>query len=323
MTRVKAVVAPVLKEEPPLHIKYRPQHLDDVRGQDAVVRSLSKALTGGNVPHAFLFTGPAGTGKTTLARIIAKSVRCEPANIIEVDAATNTGIDDVRALTELLAYQGFGDNPNKVVIVDECHALSKAAWGALLKSVEEPPAHVYWVLCTTDDGKVPDTIKTRCVSYNLRAARRDDILDLLDFVCNREGFDTPTSVLNLIEQACNGSMRQALTMLAAVKDCETDAEVERLLEAPAENKEVIDLCRDLISGKLAWSKLTTTLRALGEPAETIRIIVINYLAACAMGAKSDKDAQRLLDLMYPFSKPFAASDKNAPLLLAFGDLLYR
>lgn len=308
----------------PFHTKYRPAGLAEMIGQEAVVTSLTKLLKESTRPHAFLFMGPAGTGKTTLARIIASNVGCEPSNIIEVDAASTSGVDAMRELTNGLRFQGFGDSPNKAIIIDECHALSKTAWDSLLKSVEEPPAHVFFFFCTTVSGKVPETIVTRCHSYTLKPARYDDVMDLLEMVAKKERLQTPEKVLQLVARACDGSMRRALVMLSQVRDCEDLDEAARIVETPLENKEVIDLCRLLVSGRLDWPTLTKTLKAMPEmPAESIRIVIVNYLASCLMGSKTEKEAVRLLDMLYPFNKPFPTSDKLAPLLQAFGDLLFR
>lgn len=317
-----AAEAAVVVAAEPYHTKYRPRAFKDVIGQKDTVQSLVAALRAKSRPHAFIFTGPSGTGKTTLARILMQEVGCLPHNIIEADAATNNGIDAMRTLTEGLRYQGFGAVPNKGIIIDEAHAISKQAWQSLLKSVEEPPAHVFWCFCTTEPGKIPDAIITRCHAYNLKPVRYDDVFDLLDHVVREEDLGTPEKFLGMVARACNGSPRQALVMLSMVQDCEEEEEVATLLAAPLENKEVIDLCRQLVKGDLAWAKVVATLKALdGMPAESIRIVVVNYLASCLMGARSDKDVARLLDLLAPFSKPFASSDKLAPLLLAFGDLI--
>ena len=308
----------------PIHVRYRPTHLDDVLGQSAVVKSLRDTFKRGNPPHSYLFVGPSGTGKTTLSRILASNFQVDPSNIIELDAATHNGIDDMREITATLRYQGFGDTPNKLIIIDECHALTKQAWQSLLKAVEEPPAHVYLIFCTTEAGKVPATINTRCSCYTLNPVKFDDLMDLLERICDKEDFKTPTKVLEMVARAANGSPRQALTMLATVHDSEDLEEVAVLLSQPGENAEVIDLCRALVSGNLDWKKLTSTLKAMPEmPAESIRIVISCYLASCLMGATSDKQAGRLLDIAYAFSKPYNASDKMAPLFLSFGDVLLK
>lgn len=315
--------AAIEKDNLPLHIKYRPDNLEAVIGQAAAVKSLKANLKSKTINHSFLFTGPSGCGKTTFARILAGMFGCSPNNILEANAADTNGIDDIRKITSTLQYQGFGDNPNKMIILDECHALSKAAWQSLLKPLEEPPAHIFFALCTTDDGKIPETIRTRCVAYNLKPVKYDDIFDLLEIVANKEGLRIIDKHLGMIARACNGSPRHALTMLAKVAEADSDDEVAALLEAPLENNEIIDLCRALVKGDLAWSKLTKTIKDLeAMNAESIRIVIVAYLTSCLMGAKSDKDACRLLDILANFNKPYNATDKLAPLLLSFGNYVF-
>lgn len=314
--------APAVTE--PLHVKYRPAKLEDMRGQSAVVKSLKAALKAKARPHAFLFTGDAGCGKTSLARILTHELNVTPANIIEIDAASNGGIDVMRDVMAPLRYQGFGETPNKAVILDEAHMLSKQAWASLLKTVEEPPAHVFFFFCTTDAGKVPQNIQTRCLVYDLKPLRQDDLLDLLEDVCDDEGLDVSSKVLGMVANACGGSPRNALVMLALVQDCDDAEEAARLLESPLDNKEVIDLCRAMVRDELNWSRLTATLKALPEmQPESIRIIIVNYLNACLLGAKGDRDAMRLLDMLASFSRPMNPADKLGPILLAFGDHLFR
>ena len=307
----------------PLHVKYRPKTFKEVIGQDHVVKSLTQVLKDKARPHSFLFTGDSGTGKTTLARILTSEFQVDPSNIIEVDAATNNGIDVMRDIMAPLRYHGFGDTPNKAIILDEAHMLSKQAWASLLKTVEEPPAHVFFFFCTTDAGKVPENIATRCLAYSLKLLKHDDLMDLLEWVCSKEKLNVTTDVLSMVARACNGSPRQALVQLAMVHDCESSAEVAILLESPLENKEVIDLCRALIKGDLTWPSLVTTLKSMSDmPAESIRIVIVNYLNSCAMGARSDKDAMKALDMLEAFSKPCISSDKLAPLLVAFGRWIF-
>lgn len=326
-TRKKLGEEPEKKEEAggvPLHVKYRPHALDQVLGQDEVVKSLKSMLKGKTSrPHSFLFMGPSGCGKTTFARILAKEFHCEPNNIIEADAASNNGIDDMREITKTLSYKGFGDTPNKLIILDECHALSKAAWQSLLKAVEEPPEHIYFAFCTTDAAKVPDTIRTRCQTYNLKPVKYDDLVDLLEFVCEEEKYDTPEEIVSLVARQADGSPRMALSMLSVVHDCEDKREAASLLEAPLENKEIIELARALVSGKgLEWERVCATLKGVAEPPESIRIIIVNYLAAVLMNAKKEGEVVRLLDMVAQFSKPINPTDKMAPILLAVGNIMF-
>lgn len=318
--------APVTDQ--PLHVKYRPTKLSEVIGHGAVVKSLEALLSKPTRPHTFLFTGTAGIGKTTLARILATEFQCDADNIMEVDAAVATGVDDMRSLIESIGYQGFGEHPNKMYIIDECHMLSKQAWGSLLKATEEPPQHVFFVFCTTEEGKVPDTMVTRCQTFNLKPLRNDDLMDLLEDVVTNELNSKPDEILydimKLVAKACNGSPRQALTMLANVIACQDINEAAALLEAPMENKEIIDLCRALVAGGgLDWKGVQNIIKSLSDQnPESVRIVIVNYLNSCLLNAKSDRDVPYLLDLLASFSKPLVPSDKWAGILLAIGNAVF-
>ena len=306
----------------PLHLKYRPKSFNDVRGQDGVVKSLKSALQASARPQVFLFYGPAGTGKTTLARIVATACNVPPEGITEVDAASNSGIDAMREVVQPLKYQGFGDSPNKMVIIDEAHGLSKQAFDSLLKTLEEPPPHVFFALCTTNPSKLPAPIVTRCAGYELLSVRSKVIEDLLFEVADAEGFKTPDGIINACVDAAAGSPRQALQNLAKVYDCRDIEEAEQLLSVIGENKEIIDICRMLIKRELTWKTLRETLKAMPSPdAESIRIVISCYLAGCVMGARDERDIADLCELAYRFSKPFNPSDKLMPLFLAFDEVM--
>ncbi len=323
MATRKSIEAPAEEKGQPLHVKYRPTRFADVKGQKAVVKSLQAALDGKARPHAYLFTGGAGQGKTTLARLVAKECGCELNNMIQVDAASTSGVDDMRGVTAALRYNGFGDSPNKAIIVDECHRLSKQAWDSLLLATEEPPAHVFWFFCSSEPDKIPKTMVSRCAAYNIAAVKFDDLMDLLEEVCDAEHYKTSERILMMVAKAAEGSPRMALTLLAKVHDCADEEETAILLQQPLDNAEVIDLCRKLIKGDLTWPDLCATLKSMSDtPAETIRIIIVNYLNACVLGARGDKEAMRLLDMLECFLKPCNGPDKMAPLLVAFGRYIF-
>lgn len=306
-----------------LHTKYRPQNLDEVIGQDATVRSLKKLLDGEKPPHAFLFTGPSGVGKTTLARILANRLKVSPQNLIEVDAATNSGIDAMRGVLDTTQYRGFGESPIRFVIVDECHALSRATWQSLLLALEEPPDHVYWALCTTEAEKVPQTVRTRCHAYRLDAVKPDAIEELLLAVRELETLDISDEMLGAAARQAQGSIRQALVFLSQVDGVKDPAEARRLMQQVGEEREAVELARLLVQKQgLTWERARDLLAALAsESAESVRLVIVNYVAKTIAKA-GPGEAARLLNVLDAFSQPCHQSEGQAPLYLAVGRVLF-
>ncbi|MCA9757778.1 MAG: DNA polymerase III subunit gamma/tau [Candidatus Eisenbacteria bacterium] len=219
-----------------LALKWRPQRFEDVAGQAHVSRTLSNALRSGRTAHAYLFTGPRGVGKTSTARILAKALNCErelddrpcgecPAcqeitdgralDVIEIDGASNRGIDDIRELREAVRYTPARLR-SKVYIIDEVHMLTQDAFNALLKTLEEPPPHVVFVLATTEVLKVPQTILSRCQRFDFARLRGAEATARMEQICESEGIETERDALALIALKGDGSMRDALTLLDQV-----------------------------------------------------------------------------------------------------------
>jgi len=235
--------------------KYRPQTFGEMSGQEHVVRTLSNALARGQLAHAFLFTGPRGVGKTTAARLVAKAVNCEKGptatpcgsctpcveiaegravDVVEIDAASNNGVDNVRDIVEAVRYRPARDR-YKVFVVDEVHMLSTGAFNALLKTLEEPPPHVLFVLATTDVHRVPDTIVSRCQRFDFRRLDLVQIVAQLRKVADAEGIAVSDASLALVARAAEGGMRDALSLLDRVRascgDAPDDAAVAEAIGA--------------------------------------------------------------------------------------------
>lgn len=198
-----------------LYRKYRPETFADVVGQEHVVNLLTKTIEQKKISHAYLFCGGRGTGKTTVARIVARSIGCNPEDVIEIDAASNRGIDEIRELREAVRTAPFS-SPYKVYIIDEAHMLTKEAANALLKTLEEPPSHVVFILATTDPGKLPDTIVSRCQKVVFKEPDIQTLSARLTHVAKKEGFELAEESSVLIAQHGNASYRDALGYLEQV-----------------------------------------------------------------------------------------------------------
>ena len=208
-------------------------------------------------------------------------------------------------------------------LVHNCHMLSKSAWNALLKSIEEPPSHVYFALCTTDEDKVPDTIKTRCTCLRLKSVPFSDLVDLLSAIAEFEQLPIPQDGLDLIAREALGSPRQALTSLNLCGHATTIEEVKIALETADQNADTIELCR-MLSGNVtpSWKRAVALLKRMTDlNPESIRLVVVNYTSKALLNTTGETQAIKLLAVLEAFSKPCNPSEKMAPILLAVGQLL--
>ncbi len=217
----------------PFARKYRPRFFREVVGQEVAVKIIKNSVKANRIAHAYLFAGPRGVGKTTLARLLAKSVNClnpaegEPCgecencreidrgsfpDLVEIDAASNRGIDDVRALREAANYRPL-KGKYKVYIIDEAHMLTKEAFNALLKTLEEPPENTIFVLCTTEYDKILPTILSRCQRIVFKRAGKKEVLEYLKGICQKEGIDYSEDALSLLAELSDGSMRDSASLL--------------------------------------------------------------------------------------------------------------
>ena len=238
--------------------KYRPQRFADVAGQDHVTRTLLNALTQNRIAHGYIFSGHRGIGKTTIARILAQALNCrteigsaqrptpEPCgvcdscveirqgnavDVIEIDAATNRGIDEIRELRDAARYAPARDR-YKIYILDEAHQITEAAFNALLKTLEEPPSHIVFMMATTEPENIPQTIRSRCQHFSFHAVKFDDILAQLKMIATQEEVEAEEGALALLAEAGDGSMRDALSIMdQAIASAPCDAKNRPVLAA--------------------------------------------------------------------------------------------
>jgi DNA polymerase-3 subunit gamma/tau len=281
-----------------LYRKYRPQTFDDVVGQDPVVRTLRNAIANGQLRQAYLFAGPRGTGKTSMARILAKSVNCAqgptttPDNtchacvaisngtsldVVEMDAASQRGIDDIREIRERVVLQPV-EGRYKVYILDEAHQLTDAAWNALLKLIEEPPPHLLFVFCTTELQKVIPTVRSRCQTFSFARPRFEDLVKVLSRVAEGEGFQAPEAALSQIARASKGSFRDAtslLDQLAAATGGELTVQSVLQLLGAVDEESLFQLCDLVIDHDTAGA--LTFVEQLSEQGQDIGRLVNDLL----------------------------------------------
>ncbi|HUF36957.1 MAG TPA: DNA polymerase III subunit gamma/tau [Anaerolineales bacterium] len=302
-----------------LYRKWRPQRWDDVVGQEHVVTTLRNAVASGRTAHAYLFSGPRGTGKTTSARLLAKAVNClhdDPAerpcddcdhcrllrtgrflDLIEIDAASNTSVDDVRDLRDKINF-----SPNqgryKVYIIDEVHMLSTAAFNALLKTLEEPPPHAVFILATTEVHKIPATVASRCQKHEFRRIGAFEIAGHLDKIVAAEGIEIEPEALQLIARQATGAMRDAISLLdqlASGGEAITHARAQDIL-GTATSQAVLELVEALVAGEPGGG-LDLIHRALDagtDPRQFARQVVeyLRDLLLLRMGSKLPLDASK-------------------------------
>lgn len=287
-----------------LYRKYRPTTFEDVIGNDIAIKTIKKEIENGT--HVFLFTGNAGCGKTTLARIIATEVGATDLSITEINSADNRGIDTARDIMEKMRYNP-ADGSAMVWILDEVHMVTTAGQNALLKALEEVPESVYFILCTTDPQKLIEPLKSRCSIINVKPLDKDNMVYLLRKTAKAEGVKIGIDVYERIADLAEGGSRKALKLLAKVINLDDDEErLEALEDVDAdENPETIELCRALMNNRKGKSESLKLVKALDlSDVEKVRMAVMGYMTAvilnsggnqraeCALQAFSEADTYR-------------------------------
>lgn len=286
----------------PLQIKYRPRSFKTFVGSESTTKALQSKLKSDDPPHSYLLTGPSGCGKTTLARIISKYLRAGKHNFIELDSASDRSINGIREIRKQMMLAPIGKGKARVWLLDECHQLTRDAQEALLKALEDPPSHVYFILATTDPQKLRDTLKRRCSHFAVETIGEEDLTDYLLGVVKKEEKEVIESAIDLIVDQCDGSIGKAMALLDTVIDLPLEEQEEAAESKIAEQKVAIDLCRALIKNS-SWKSIAGILRGLKETKENpegIRRAVLGYASSVILKQKNDQ-AYLILDC---FKQPF-------------------
>jgi len=304
----------------PIITRYRPETFEDVLGHQTQIAALQRVLASNSTPHAYLFTGPSGTGKTTLARILGTMLE---ADVHEIDAASNNGVDAMRDLVEFAQHQAFTDTGRRLIVIDECHTLSKPAWQAILKLLEDPPEHLYIALCTTEDDKIPDTIRTRCFSTRLVPVPQQTIADFLAIIADVEEWKPTQEILDFAAEAAAGSPRMALTILQSIHDAPDRTEAARIVRLLEPTSDLIDLLRHLLDGKRSWSVIKAQLIKLdGSNFDEVAIQAGRYLGAALVRTDDEKKASAIWQMLEALVFPAETFDRKIAFTTAIGRILW-
>ena len=265
------------EENQRLDLKYRPKDFDAFVGNESMIKSLKSVVNREKgVPHAFLFSGPSGTGKTTLGRILKKGFNCSKEDFKEFNSANMRGIETIRKIDTICSYPPmFG--PSRVIMLDEAHKITTDGQHALLKLLEDTPDHVYFILCTTEPEKLIKTIRTRCSTFQTSSLPDRVIVSLLSDVNEKEGFDTITDEMKAIAKISEGSARQALVILDSVIDIgDDDDRMKAIQDYTIHESTIIELC-DALLNRQKWVVVSKILKSLDEEPEKVRYSVLGRI----------------------------------------------
>lgn len=287
----------------PLHLDYRPTELQDIVGNRDTVASIEAVLgRGKDYPHSWLFTGPRGCGKTTLARIVAARVGIADNDLRELNIGKLRGIDNAREIQDQMRLCPLSGG-NRGWILDEVHMATKEFQNAMLKALEDTPGHVYFFLCTTDPQKLLKTVIDRCHRFFVESLGIKQLMELLNTVCDAEGVAVPNDVRRQIAEDADGSPRAALVVLDSIIDMNEKDMLAAAARKAEEQKEAIELCRALIKAD-KWMSIAKILKGMGDyDPETVRLAVLGYCQSILL----KEDSARAWVVMDAFRDPF---DRN-------------
>lgn len=320
----------------PLIVRYRPKSFDEACahylpaepdklgcGNLETLTALQRRVGEAGRPHAYLFTGPSGVGKTTVARIIGSEIGSE---ILEVDAASNNGIDAMRALMDI-GYYMSATASSRMVILDECHMLSRSAWNAALKTLEEPPDHLYLALCTTERYRVPDTVVTRCHGVDLKRSKAKEVENLLLDVIAKEGWAEALepAIFQLVVTRSEGSPRQALNLLQVCYDAPSLAEAERIAMLQGSSEPMVQILQMLMHKQGGWDSVKRMLEQMSDDdfTEGSLIHACRYLAGAMKHEKTTEgQARHYWDILSYLTQPVHSYDPQSIFYNAVGRVLW-
>ena len=269
-----------------LYKKHRPRRLSKVIGQDEAVKMLESKSASGNIPHSMLFTGPSGCGKTTLARIVAKLVKCGKHDLREINCADFRGIDTIREIRGRMTQAPISGE-SRVYIIDECHKLSNDAQNAFLKQLEDTPEHVYFMLATTEPNKVIKTIRTRCTEISVKSLTDNDIEILVKNTLKKEKKEVSKSVIDKIVENSEGSARKALVFLDQIIDMEHEKDMKELIISSSSENAAIEIARALTKNGTTWPQMSKILKSVDlKDAEGIRYLILAYAKSVLLNSGS-------------------------------------
>lgn len=283
-----------------LYKKHRPKSLDRIIGNRQTVASLKKMLTTSSLPHTILFHGPAGCGKTTMARILTKELGCNKHDFKEVNASSFRGIDSIREIGRIMNLAPIGTC--RIWLMDECHKWTNDAQNAALKMLEDTPGHVYFFLCTTDPQRLIPALRSRCCPMPVELLRHAELNILLKRTIRREKIELSGDVMDELISAAQGSARNLLVLLDKTKNLDPEEQIKAIQQRLEEESGAIELCRALIQ-RAEWKQITSILKSLKVDPETTRWSVLGYARAVLLKTKNAQ-AYIIIDC---FKDPFYTS----------------
>lgn len=262
-----------------LAVKYRPKEFEDVVQQASTIRILMRQLELEQYAHCYLFAGASGCGKTTLARLFANKINKGMGSPIEIDAASNNGVDNIKAIIKSAQERSI-DSKYKVYIIDECHSLTNQAWQAMLKCIEEPPTYTIFIFCTTDPQKIPETIKNRVQRYSFSRISTDNIQERLRYICCQEGFTNFEESIDYIAKIAEGGMRTAISYLDKCACMDPNLNIQNVLNALGNYsyKTFFTLLNNMIDGNEA--NVLNIINDFYEQGNDLKLFIDQYLNFC-------------------------------------------